>query len=239
MTSTLESPPVRISASLEVRDLFKIFRAAEVQTVALRGVSFKVAPGEFVSIVGRSGSGKSTLFGVLAGLLEPSAGSVLLDGQDLTQLSDDGRAKLRRQRLGVTFQRDNLLPFLSALENVELPLKMSGQPRATQQARALLAELGLENRIHSRPAQLSGGEQASAGLAVALAHGPGLLLADEPTGELDSSSTLAVMNLLERLHREGLTLLVVTHNPEVAARAGRQIRLTDGVLSEVGLEEIL
>jgi putative ABC transport system ATP-binding protein len=224
-------------ASLEVRDVFKIYKEGEVQTVALRGVSFALEPGELVAVVGRSGSGKSTLFSLLAGLTEPTAGQVLLDGRDLNARSEAEQARARRERIGVTFQQNNLISYLSALENVELPMGLTGTKNSSLKALELLRLVGLSARAHHQAAQLSGGEQARAALAVALANDPSVLLADEPTGELDTVNAEAIMNLLECLNRErGLTLLVVTHNPEVAARASRRVRLSDGVLTQEARE---
>ena len=225
--------PTTVGASLSVRDAFKIFKAQEIETVALRGANLEVKSGEFVAIVGRSGSGKSTLFSLLAGLSEPSAGRISIDGRDITNLPELDRSRLRRDRIGVTFQSGNLLPFLTALENVELPLEFAGNARARNRAKELLEEVGLGARQSSMPAQLSGGEQARVALAMALANNPGLLLADEPTGELDTQTGEEIMRMLERLNRErGVTVLVVTHNPELAARANRRVRITDGVLEE-------
>jgi putative ABC transport system ATP-binding protein len=225
--------PTTVGASLAVRDVFKIFKTQEIETVALRGANLKVKPGEFVAIVGRSGSGKSTLFSLLAGLSEPSAGRIEIDGRDITNLSELDRSRLRRDRIGVTFQSGNLLPFLTALENVELPLEFAGSARVRMRAKALLEEVGLSARQTSMPAQLSGGEQARVALAMALANNPGLLLADEPTGELDTQTGEEIMQMLERLNRErGVTVLVVTHNSELAARATRSVRISDGVLEE-------
>ena len=225
--------PTTVGASLWVRDVFKIFKTQEIETVALRGANLEVKSGEFVAIVGRSGSGKSTLFSLLAGLSEPSAGRISIDGRDITNLPELDRSRLRRDRIGVTFQSGNLLPFLTALENVELPLEFAGNARAGNRAKKLLEEVGLSARQSSMPAQLSGGEQARVALAMALANNPGLLLADEPTGELDTQTGEEIMRMLERLNRErGMTVLVVTHNPELAARARRRVRITDGVLEE-------
>lgn len=225
--------PTTVGASLWVRDVFKIFKTQEIETVALRGANLEVKSGEFVAIVGRSGSGKSTLFSLLAGLSEPSAGRISIDGRDITNLPELDRSRLRRDRIGVTFQSGNLLPFLTALENVELPLEFAGNARAGNRAKKLLEEVGLSARQSSMPAQLSGGEQARVALAMALANNPGLLLADEPTGELDTQTGEEIMRMLERLNRErGMTVLVVTHNPELAARANRRVRITDGVLEE-------
>jgi putative ABC transport system ATP-binding protein len=225
--------PVTVGVSLAVCDVFKIFKTQEIETVALRGANLEVKPGEFVAIVGRSGSGKSTMFSLLAGLSEPTAGRIEIDGHDITNLSELERSRLRRDRIGVTFQSGNLLPFLTALENVELPLEFAGNARARNRAKELLEEVGLSARQTSMPAQLSGGEQARVALAMALANNPGLLLADEPTGELDTQTGEEIMQMLEYLNREkGVTVLVVTHNPELAARARRRVRITDGVLEE-------
>ena len=223
--------PATVGASLAVRDVFKIFKTQEIETVALRGANLEVKPGEFIAIVGRSGSGKSTLFSLLAGLSEPSAGRIEIDGCNITNLPELDRSRLRRDRIGVTFQSGNLLPFLTALENVELPLRFAANARA--RAKELLEEFGLGARQSSMPAQLSGGEQARVALAMALANNPGLLLADEPTGELDTQTGEQLMRMLERLnHEKGVTVLIVTHNPELAARATRRVRITDGLLEE-------
>lgn len=219
--------------SLAVHDAFKIYKENEIQTVALRGANLSVQPGEFVAVVGRSGSGKSTLFSLLAGLAEPTAGRIEIDGRDITNLPERERSTLRRDRIGVTFQSGNLMPFLSALENVALPLEFAGSRQARSRARELLKGVGLKDRQSSMPAQLSGGEQARVALAMALANDPGLLLADEPTGELDTQTADEIVTMLETLNRDrGVTVLVVTHNPEVAVRAPRRVRITDGVLEE-------
>jgi putative ABC transport system ATP-binding protein len=224
-------------ACVNVRDAFKIYKENEVQTVALRGANLEVRAGEFVAVVGRSGSGKSTLFSLLAGLTQPSAGRIEIDGLDLGSLSEHEAATLRRERIGVTFQANNLIPFLTALENVELPLNFASKP--SSRAKALLESVGLTERHDSMPAQLSGGEQARVALAMALANNPGLLLADEPTGELDSQTAADIISMLERLNIEhGLTVLVVTHNPELAARARRTVRMTDGVLEHESKVEV-
>ena len=216
--------------ALELRDLFKIYREGAIETVALRGADLTVAPGEFVAIVGPSGSGKSTLLGLAAGLATPSAGRVLIAGRDLAALSEEDRADLRHRRVGLVLQRDNLLPFLSIQENVILALAAGGDRR--QQATALLARVGLDDRLDHRPGQLSGGEQQRAAIAVALANDPVLLLADELTGELDSATAEGVMQLLAELNRErGTAIVLVTHNLDLAARAGRAVQMTDGLLT--------
>jgi putative ABC transport system ATP-binding protein len=233
MTSSRSAASPAIGASFAVRDVFKIFKENQIETVALRGANLEVGSGEFVAVVGRSGSGKSTLFSLLAGLTEPTAGRIEIDGRDISNLPELERSKLRRNRIGVTFQSGNLIPFLTALENVELPLEFVGQNRIRERAKALLEEVGLSERFSSMPAQLSGGEQARVALAMALANNPGLLLADEPTGELDTQTAEEIMRMLERLNTErGVTVLVVTHNPELAARANRRVRITDGMLEE-------
>ena len=227
------SQPLTLGASLKVCDVFKIFKENEIQTVALRGANLSVQPGEFVAVVGRSGSGKSTLFSLLAGLSEPTAGRIEIDGREITNLPELERSKLRRDRIGVTFQSGNLMPFLNALENVALPLEFARSTQARQRARELLEGVGLADRQTSMPAQLSGGEQARVALAMALANNPGLLLADEPTGELDTQTAEEIILLLEALNRDrGVTVLIVTHNPELAARAKRRVRITDGLLEE-------
>lgn len=234
MTQTVISrSAAAVGATLAVRDVFKIFKENEIETVALRGANLEVQSGEFVAVVGRSGSGKSTLFSLLAGLTEPSAGRIEIDGRDITNLPELERSRLRRDRIGVTFQAGNLIPFLNAFENVMLPLELAGNINAGIRAKTLLEEVGLASRLISMPSQLSGGEQARVALAMALANNPGLLLADEPTGELDTQTAEEILQLLERLNTErGITVLVVTHNPDLAARAKRRVRITDGVLEE-------
>jgi len=209
----------------------------------LEGVRFQLARGETTSLVGRSGSGKSTLLSVIAGLLLPDDGRVVFDGCDVAALGEAGRARLRASRIGIVLQRDNLIPFLSAAENVELALGLAhpsnrrtgGRPVGThtvcRSAAQLLGELGLSRRLHHRPRALSGGEAQRVAVAVALANEPDLLLADEPTGELDSATAEQVMGLIFEASRErGLSVLYVTHNGELAARARRRLALTDGVV---------
>jgi putative ABC transport system ATP-binding protein len=218
---------------LEASGLYHIYREAEVETVALRGAELALAAGSWTSVVGPSGSGKSTLLHVLAGLLEPSGGSVRLDGEDLTRLSPPERARRRRRDIGVVLQRDNLHPLLDVEGNVALPLRLDGRPQREVRARVegLLEQVGLLDRRRHRPAQLSGGEAQRAAVAVALAPRPRVLLADEPTGELDDAGAAGVLELLEA-HRgqEGSAILTVTHNPRVAERADRRLVMRDGLV---------
>jgi len=198
----------------------------------LAEVSFQVNPGESVAIVGGSGSGKSTLLGLIAGLDLPTAGHVRLDGVDLQTLDEDARAALRGRHMGFVFQSFQLLPDLTALENVMLPLTLAGDARAEARARESLAAVGLAGRLAHRPDQLSGGEQQRVALARAFSVSPGLLLADEPTGNLDSRTGARVIDLMFELNaRQGATLLIVTHDPALAARCGRLLRLEEGRLA--------
>lgn len=195
----------------------------------LQDVSFRVDPGELVAIVGPSGSGKTTLLGLLAGLDRPTTGSVVLDGTDLAALEEDERARLRRERIGFVFQSFQLIPTLTARENVQVPLELGGGGGAGARASELLARVGLGGREHHYPAQLSGGEQQRVAIARAFVHSPRILFADEPTGNLDAATGGRIIELLLELNRErGATLVLVTHDPQLAARAGRIIRLADG-----------
>jgi len=213
---------------LETRGLTKVYRSDGVATEALRGIDLTVRPGEYVSIMGPSGCGKSTLL-YLAGLLDtPTSGTVLLAGTDTRGLSDGGRTRLRRRHVGYVFQRFNLLPTLSAEANVALALRLRGR-RTGDRARELLAAVGLEAKRRRRPDQLSVGEQQRVAIARALVTEPDLLLADEPTGNLDSETSERVLALIERMHAErGQTIVLITHNDQVAARAGRLVRMRDG-----------
>ena len=216
---------------LQARGLYHIYREADVETVALRGAGLTLEAGTWTSIMGPSGSGKSTLVYVLAGLVEPSGGAVVVDGEDLTRLPPPARARWRRQRVGVVLQRDNLHPLLNVADNIELPLRLAGRPRNQIRARVdeLLEEVGLGDRRRHRAGQLSGGESQRAAIAIALAPQPQVLLADEPTGELDESTAAEVLDLLASLQgEERASILTVTHNPQVAARADRRLTMRDG-----------
>jgi putative ABC transport system ATP-binding protein len=213
---------------LIVDDLSKTYRSGGGELAAVRNVSFRVDDGETVAIVGPSGSGKTTLLGLLAGLDRPSSGVVSVDGTDMGALSEDARARLRRERIGFVFQSFQLIPTLTARENVEVPLQLRGD-RATGRAGELLARVGLAGREHHFPAQLSGGEQQRVAIARAFVHGPGILFADEPTGNLDAATGQRIIDLLMELNRElGTTLVLVTHDLDLAGRARRVIRLADG-----------
>jgi putative ABC transport system ATP-binding protein len=197
-------------------------------------VSLDLARGETVSLVGVSGSGKSTLISLLSGLLQPDAGRILFDGEDLATLDERARAELRAGRIGIVLQRGNLVPFLTAHENVKLAIELAGGERPAERARALLDELGLGDRLDHFPRLLSGGEAQRVAVAMALANEPDLLLADEATGELDSASAEQVMRLMFTARRErGVTVLFVTHSAELAGRAERRLRLADGRVEEV------
>ena len=212
-------------------DVSKSFHEGAAPAHVLRHVSLELSTGETTSLVGVSGSGKSTLLSMIAGLLVPDAGRVVFDEDDIAGLDETSRARLRARRVGIVLQSGNLVPFLSAVENVELAMELAGPPRQTPHARDLLGEFGLGARLHHRVRRLSGGEAQRVALAVALANEPDLLLADEPTGELDSASADNVMSiLLEASRSRGLTVLYVTHSRELAARARRQLRISDGGL---------
>jgi putative ABC transport system ATP-binding protein len=216
---------------VEARGLFKTYVMGRLKVPALRGVSLRIERGEIVAIVGPSGCGKTTLLHCLAGLEDFEAGEVLLEGRSLGRLSDAQKADQRARRVGLVFQSYNLLPVLNALENVELPLLLSGRSAREARRRALrsLEVVGLENRLRHRPSELSGGQQQRVAIARALATEPAVIFADEPTGNLDSDSAEDVMALIDRLNHENQqTFVLVTHAREVAAHAGRIVRMRDG-----------
>jgi len=207
----------------------KVVKSGSGELAILRDIELAVTPGEAVAVVGASGSGKSTLLALLAGLDTPTRGSVRIDGQDLFQLDEDRRAELRGRMLGFVFQSFQLLPALTALENVMLPLELSGDEKAEERARQMLVRVGLGERLQHYPKHLSGGEQQRVALARAFVVRPKLLLADEPTGSLDAESGAAVIALLFELNREyGTTLVLVTHDESLAARCSRVVRLAAG-----------
>ncbi len=219
--------------ALLLNNLYKIYKEGVIETVALRGAELKVDSGEFVAITGRSGAGKSTLLNLIGGLATPSAGQVVIDGEDITRMNEGERAAFRRDHIGIVYQMDNLIPFLSALENVMLPMQAAKRSDSKSRAMQLLDEVGLKERLNHKPAQLSGGERQRVAIAVALANEPSLLLADELTGELDSQTADKVMDILGGLNaNRKLTLVVVTHNKTVATRARRQVKIADGKMIE-------
>lgn len=222
------------TVALDLRDIFKIYRegVADTETVVLRGVDLVVERGEVVALMGRSGAGKSTLLNLIGGMDTPSAGRVMIDGQDMGRLDEAGRAALRRQSIGFVFQDNNLLPYLSARENVALCAALGGAADPSGRADALLAEVGLRERLSHRPQQLSGGERQRVGVACALAGAPAVILADEITGELDSATADQLVALVVELGRRApAAVLLVTHNPAVARRADRVLMIEDGVLT--------
>jgi len=215
-------------------ELTKIYKMGQVEVKALCGVSFTIQRGEIVSIMGPSGSGKSTLMNLLGCLDRPTSGDYILDGEQVSKLTDDQLASIRNRKVGFVFQNFNLLTRISALANVELPLRYSGTNHdRTQRARESLESVGLGDRMKHRPTELSGGQQQRVAIARALVNDPAILMADEPTGNLDSKSGKEIMDLILHLNRErGTTIIIVTHDPKIAAQTGRTIRLRDGELED-------
>jgi putative ABC transport system ATP-binding protein len=228
----VEKIPVSAAEPLaRLRDVFKIYREGSTETVALRGTDLDLPRGRMTSLVGPSGSGKSTMLSLLAGLSLPSAGQVIFEGTDISRLDESARARLRAERMGMVFQSGNLIPFLNALENVQLAERLAGKPGKASHARELLSEVGLAQRLNHLPRQLSGGEAQRVSIAVALANDPDLLLADELTGELDTATAARVMEVLHGAwERRHLTILLVTHNRDLAAQADHRLRLLDGIV---------
>jgi putative ABC transport system ATP-binding protein len=223
-----------MEAMIQVRDLRKTYRMGEIDVPALRGVSFSIRRGEFVAIMGPSGSGKSTLMNLLGCLDTPSGGRYFLDGLPVEQLDRNLLAAVRNRKIGFVFQQFNLLARQSALENVALPLIYLGGVSADERrarAQAVLEQVGLGDRTHHRPKELSGGQQQRVAIARALITAPALLLADEPTGNLDSHSSAEIMALFEQLNQQGITIVVVTHEADVAAHAARILTVHDGLLA--------
>ena len=219
-------------AILRCRSLSRTYRSGSRDLTVLKDITFDVSPGEFLAILGPSGSGKTTLLGLLAGLDLPTSGMVQLDGENLGSMTEDERARLRVEKIGFVFQSFQLMPTLTAQENVQVPLELRGQSEAGTRARDLLTRVGLSGREHHYPVQLSGGEQQRVALARAFSTRPKVLFADEPTGNLDASTGGTIIELMAELnHDQGTTLILVTHDLELASRARRTIRLADGRLS--------
>jgi putative ABC transport system ATP-binding protein len=221
-------------ALIETVDLWKTYQMGEEQIHALRGVSIKIERGEYVAIMGPSGSGKSTLMNLIGCLDTPSKGSYLLNSKQVSQMDDNELARIRNEEIGFVFQTFNLLPRATALRNVELPLVYAGVPakEREQRAKVALEKVELSTRMGHRPNELSGGQRQRVAIARALVNNPSILLADEPTGNLDSKTGVEIMGLFERLHAAGNTIVLVTHEPEVAAYAHRAIHIRDGQVEQ-------
>ncbi len=226
---------------LELDHIFKDYIQGKMTIPVLKDVTLHVEEGEYVAVMGPSGSGKTTLMNLIGCLDTPTSGSIRLAGEDLLHRNDREMSRIRNRSIGFVFQSFNLLPRQSALDNVALPLLYAGVPRKERRERAAaaLTRVGLEERMHFRPTQLSGGQKQRVAIARAIVTGPALLLADEPTGALDTASGLQVMELFQRLNEEGMTVIMITHDPEIAAHAGRTVLIRDGVLSSPRREEAL
>ena len=233
----IEPSAVRAQTVIKIEDLTKVYQMGEVEVHALRGISLEISAGELVSIMGPSGSGKSTLMNIIGCLDQPTAGRYWIEDQDVSQLDDDELASIRNGKIGFVFQNFNLLARTSALQNVELPLIYAGVRSRGKRAQEALEAVGLGDRIHHRPNELSGGQQQRVAIARALVNDPAIILADEPTGNLDSRSGAEIVAIFQRLNQErGLTVVFVTHDAQIASHTGRIVNLNDG---RVAGEEIV
>lgn len=230
MPDPLEMPEI----ILKIENLSKTYFQGKVQVQALKCACMSVRKGEFLAIMGPSGSGKSTLLALVGTLEKATEGKVILDGVELTSVPEKLLPRVRREKIGFVFQHYNLIPTLSALENVELAMRFSGvsKKERNQRAKSLLEELGLGNRLNHKPTELSGGEQQRVSIARALANNPALILADEPTGEVDSKTRDSIVRIFKELSAKGQTIIVVTHDPEVAKECSRMLRIVDGTIKD-------
>ncbi|MBU1262126.1 ABC transporter ATP-binding protein [bacterium] len=219
---------------INVQAIAKIYLMGKIEVSALRGVTFQIERGEFISIMGSSGSGKTTLMDILGCLMRPTRGKYFLEGQDVSQLKEDQLAEVRGKKIGFVFQGFNLLARTPALHNVELPLLYNNTPKKERRERAyqVLQSVGLEDRVHHRPNELSGGQQQRVAIARALVNNPSIIFADEPTGNLDSQSGEEIMEIFDRLHQQGNTIIMVTHESDIARHSQRVIHLKDGQIIE-------
>jgi len=217
---------------LELENITKVYKAGQTEVPALRGISCRIESGEMVSIIGPSGSGKSTLMNIIGCLDKPTSGRYLLDGTEVSELNDNQLAEIRNKKIGFVFQSFNLLSRTTALANVELPLIYSGASNRRQRALQVLESVGLAHRVTHRPSELAGGEQQRVAIARSLVNNPSLILADEPTGNLDTRTSQEIMSIFKKLNEQGMTIVLVTHEPDIAAYTRRTIKLRDGQIEE-------